>query len=397
MNKRSGRICARLTGTLAAFAVGFAALSGNTITASALTISPDFAYTEEEWESLRDNVIEFDELATRIHEFNTTVQQNVLDYQDYRGKSSSDISNEYYRSAEEVWDRISYPDDSDSNYANSMYSALNQEIQADNLVSQGDNNVDDSTTIKLQYDRTEDQLVQQAQQLMITYWTQTARLASLEESVAQAEESYRAVQVRYAAGMATQSQIDSSEEAITTAQTNLLSAQNSITQASDNLCILLGFPFGTPLEIGPVPDPDMDYINSINIEDDIQKALNNNYNIQITEEQLGNAQSSTIQETTQMSLDNQKENVSNNVRNLYTSLLEAVTDYEQAEDTLAVQQNSLAESAVKYAAGTITKNSYDTQASSVKTAEVSVETSRLSLLQAQLAYQWAVNGLASAS
>ena len=49
----------------------------------------------------------------------------------------------------------------------------------------------------------------------------------------------------------------------------------------------------------------------------------------------------------------------------------------------------------KLAAGTITKNTYDSQKASYTTAQVTAQTQKLSLLQAIVDYDWAVNGLAS--
>ncbi|HJC07206.1 MAG TPA: hypothetical protein H9704_13865, partial [Candidatus Enterocloster excrementipullorum] len=39
-------------------------------------LSPEFAYSEDKWASLRDNVMEYDELADLIHEYNPTVRSN---------------------------------------------------------------------------------------------------------------------------------------------------------------------------------------------------------------------------------------------------------------------------------------------------------------------------------
>lgn len=51
----------------------------------------------------------------------------------------------------------------------------------------------------------------------------------------------------------------------------------------------------------------------------------------------------------------------------------------------------------KLAAGTITRNAYQTQQSSYLTAEVDVRTKKLSLLTAMVDYQWSLDGLAQAS
>ena len=42
----------------------------------AVAATPEFGHTPEEWERLRDNVLEYEELADLIHEYNVTVQNN---------------------------------------------------------------------------------------------------------------------------------------------------------------------------------------------------------------------------------------------------------------------------------------------------------------------------------
>ena len=67
---------------------------------------------------------------------------------------------EYYDSANEVSERISYPDDDSANYANQIASALNSEISVTNLTEQGDSNVDDGEIKRLGYEQQEKNLVQ---------------------------------------------------------------------------------------------------------------------------------------------------------------------------------------------------------------------------------------------
>lgn len=363
----------------------------------ALAASPDFAYTDEEWASLKDNKLEFNEIAALVHEFNTTVQQNLLDYNDYKGKSSTDISNDYYESAGEVTERTSYPEDDSENYASQITSALNSQISADNLIEQGDNNVDDSDTKKLRYEMAEDQIVEQAQELMISYWTQTQNLESLKESTANAEKSYQTVLNKKAAGMAVQSDVENAEQSVSAAKASLQSAESSLESTTKNLCVLLGWSYGDEVEIGTVPEPDLAAINAISVDSDIEKALANNYNLKITSIRIGNARSSTVKETQQKTYENQKETISTNVKNAYNSLILAKSSYEQAKESYELQARDLELAKTRLAAGTITKKTYETTESSEKTAKVSMENAKLSLLEAQLSYNWAVNGLASAS
>ena len=49
--------------------------------------TPEVAYTAEQWASLRDNQLEFTEIADLIHVYNNTVIQNQLEYEDFRGET----------------------------------------------------------------------------------------------------------------------------------------------------------------------------------------------------------------------------------------------------------------------------------------------------------------------
>ena len=64
--------------------------------------SQQFAYSTEKWASLQDDELEFDEIADRIHEYNSTVEKNRIEYKDYQGKDSNEIAQEYYDAADEI-------------------------------------------------------------------------------------------------------------------------------------------------------------------------------------------------------------------------------------------------------------------------------------------------------
>ena len=271
-----------------------------------------------------------------FHEYNTTVRQNELDYQEYKGKTSTDIAEEYYDSANEVSERISYPDDDSANYANQIASALNSEISVTNLTEQGDSNVDDGEIKRLGYEQQEKNLVQQAQKLMISYYSGKASLATLEDAVTQAETAYTQAQTRKAAGMALQSDLDTAAEAVTNAKASLQSAK----QTKQQLIIMMGWNYNDSVEIGSLPDVDTSVVSKINVTSDIQTAIANNYSVKITER---------------------------------------------------------AAAELRLSAGTITKKTYEKQESACLSAKTSMETAKLSFLTAQVTYDWAVAGLASVS
>lgn len=360
--------------------------------------SPEFAYTAEKWATLRDNNLEYDEIADLVHEYNNTVIQNQITYQkDEKDNDADDVAQDYYDRANEIFDSIVYPDSDDANYGSGMAAALQSEQQAEALMKQGDENTDDNETKKIGYDQTEANLVKQAQELMLNYWSQYYSLDSSRERKKQAELTYQSQQNRMAAGMSTQAQVLSAKEAISTAEAAILTAESNLEKTKQNLCLMLGWTYGADVQIGALPEPDLDRIASISVNADIPAALENNYAYKITTKQLANARTIAVREKLTQTEKNQREAISTHVNDAYSSMILARSSYEQAQQAFALETVNLESARKKLAAGTITQNSFQNQQSSYLTAEVAVRTQKIALLKAIQDYDWSVKGLASAS
>ena len=358
--------------------------------------SPEFAYSAEKWATLRDNKLEFDEIKDLVHEYNPTVIQNAISYKDYLNKNSDDIAQQYYDKANEIYSNIEYPDSDDANYGSGVAAALRNEQQAKSLMEQGDENTDDQATMRIQYDQAEARLAKQAEGLMITYWTQYYNLDGQKARVEQAKLSYQSEQNRLAAGMSTQSKVLSANESVSNAEAALVTAESNLASTKESLCLMLGWGYGADVEIAELAEPDQSKIAAIDVNADIQTALENSYAYRLTKKQLTNARTDSVKEKLTETEKNQRETISNSVKSAYDSLLLAQSGYEQAQSALALQEVSMKSADAKLAAGTITKNTYESQKASYTTAQVTAQTQKLSLLQAMNDYDWAVNGLASA-
>lgn len=380
-------------------------LAGAVLAAGAITAmpfqafaqrSPEFAYSAEKWATLRDNKLEFDEISDLVHEYNPTVVQNEISYKDYLTKNRDDVAQDYYDKANEIYSNISYPDSDDANYGSGVAAALRNEQQAKSLIEQGDENTDDQATMRIQYDQAEAKLAKQAQGLMITYWTQYYNLDGQKARVEQAKLSYQSEQNRLAAGMSTQSKVLSAKESVSNAEAALVTAESNLASTKESLCLMLGWGYGADVEIAELAEPDQSKIAAIDVNADIQAALENSYAYCLTKKQLTNARTDSVKEKLSETEKNQRETISNSVKSAYDSLLLAQSGYEQAQSALTLQEVSMKSADAKLAAGTITKNTYESQKASYTTAQVTAQTQKLSLLQAMNDYDWAVNGLASA-
>ena len=123
----------------------------------------------------------------------------------------------------------------------------------------------------------------------------------------------------------------------------------------------------------------------------------NSYSLKLTEKRLQNARTEKVRNTQQQTQKNQREAIATNVRAGYANLLLARSNYEQSLQAFELEKISMDSAQRKLAAGTITRNAYQTQQSSYLTAEVDVRTKKLSLLTAMVDYQWSLDGLAQAS
>ena len=377
-----------------------AVLAAGTITAMPFQAfaqrSPEFAYSAEKWATLRDNKLEFDEISDLVHEYNPTVVQNEISYKDYLTKNRDDVAQDYYDKANEIYSNISYPDSDDANYGSGVAAALRNEQQAKSLMEQGDENTDDQATMRIQYDQAEAKLAKQAQGLMITYWTQYYNLDGQKARIEQAMLSYQSEQNRLAAGMSTQSKVLSAKESVSNAEAALVTAESNLASTKESLCLMLGWGYGADVEIAELAEPDQSKIAAIDVNADIQTALENSYAYRLTKKQLTNARTDSVKEKLTETEKNQRETISNSVKTAYDSLLLAQSNYEQAQSALALEEVSMKSANAKLAAGTITKKTYENQKASYTTAQVTAQTQKLSLLQAMNDYDWAVNGLASA-
>lgn len=380
--------------------IGCLALTVLCLTAApmqALAGSPEFAYSAEIWAALRDNKLEYGEIADLIHEYNNTVIQNQIEYKDYKGKTQDDIAQDYYDAADDVTGSLSYPDSDDENYASGLSSYLNGRQQADTLREKGDDNVEDGEIKKLGYDQEEAELVKQAQELMITYWNQVWTIKNLEQTKEQAQKSYESAAAKQAAGTATAAVVQSAKEAVASAEASILSAESSLAKTKESLCLMLGWSYGAEVEICELPETDLEAIASIDLDAAIQNGLEANYALQIQSRKTANAKSTSNRESLEEEYKSQKETAATSIKSTYRNLLLAKSDYDQAVQAYTLEQETLQTAERKLQAGTITRNDYAKQQSSCTASQISVQTKKLALMQAQLEYEWSVNGLASVS
>lgn len=352
-------------------------------------MSPEFAYTEEKWASLRDNVMEYGELKDLIHEYNPTVRSNRSAYKDQKGKDLNDVYEQYMNDIDDIWDQADAAED-DVTWASMRFSA-------GLLTKQADNNYQDADMEKIQYDQQEAALVYQAQQMMVSLQQAEDNIKNLENSKALLQSQYEFTRAQAAAGMATQIDVLTAQKSVQDQDTAILAAQKNKENVHRNLCLMLGWDADAQPEILAVPEPDMSRIDTLNPDGDAEAALASDYDVRYYEKKAGNLSSQDLIESNQASIQNAKDTAVRSLKTQYNTVLTARDALNAAQSQLAAEQSKLNKASASLAAGQITNLEYQTTLNAVMTAESDVNTKKLQLLVALEGYDWNVKGLTTSN
>ena len=369
-----------------------AVLAAAAPTGTAWAGSPEFARSAEEWAKLRDNVMEYDELAGLIHEYNVTVQNNQRDYNEKKNKTSDEIAQDYRDAADAVRSSMSGDDSPQAIMQDSM-----AEAQALSLEQQADDNVEDSEIFKMTYDQTEATLVSNAQTNMISYHQKARDLDLKKKNRELLAATYDSVVLKMNHGMATQMEVLTAQENLQNADAAILTAESDLENTRQKLCVMLGWRYDASPEIREIPAVDLNRIQSMDPAADKARALENNYTLRINKKKLANSSSNSKKESLQMTIDDNIQRIGSSVDSAYKNVIQSQTAYQQAAVSLEVASKNMEAAERKMQIGTLSRLDYLNQQYAYLQAQVAMEDASMALFQAVESYDWNIDGLASAS
>lgn len=360
----------------------------------AFAASPDFARTAEEWSRLQDDRIEYTELADLIHEYNVTVLNNQYELQKFRqdyGDTNSEVADAYRSLANDFYDSVT--GDSD---ASAMVSDLQLETQAKNMLKQADDSLEDSRIYVLTYEQVEKNLVVTAQSNMINYYRQQLELKQLELTLASAQLDLQQANVKYGAGTMTAVEVMQYQETVEDTRQQINTKAFEIEDTRETLQVSLGWKHNDTPEIDELPAVDLETVSQLDPDADLTQAQENNYTLRINQRKLENAVSQTTRDSLTITIQNNETKIGNSLAAAYKTVLTQQINYEQAQNTLAIENTNLNVASYRLQAGVITQAEYQQQAYTVESSELAVKIAELDLLEAYETYAWNVNGLATA-
>lgn len=353
----------------------------------ALAGSPEFSKTAEEWARLKDNVLEYGEIADLVHEYNSTVIHNENEYRKEEYRSPRQVTGAYLDAASSAWGAYSNAQDG-MTAAQSLVTARNAERAAeDNVLTE------DKGITQLQNSLAEKSIVSQAQSAMNTYYQLQYQLTALQKNRELLEAVVTSTQGRQSQGMAVQADVLNAQQDLQNADAQIIAMESQIESTRQNLIITLGWAQNANPEIRSMPPVDPQGIYAMDVALDTQKALEADYTLQIAQRKLNNANSEANRQICRQEIEDNKQQVAVAVSDGYQKVLQAQTSYEEAQTNLEVAVKRYNTAVTKYQLGSISRMEYLQEEAAKVSAEMDVQVKNLELFQAMESYGWIVKGV----
>lgn len=366
-----------------------------------LAKSPTFSRTEEEWAKLRDMNLDYEEIDGLVTEYNATVQTNQANMQQFTrdyGRKNMEVSQSYRDMAQKIEDSLTEPDPDSMTYVPMMASIAQSRATISNLKNSADTTLEDYEVQYFTYESARLSLVQNTKALMISYYSKDVSKEALQKAIEVAELNLANAQARLSVGMATNLDVLSAKEAVIKANKELNDQSNAASADRDKLLIMTGFKTDSQANIGFVPvlsEEELQNIDKINVEEDIKKAVEENYALRINKRKLGNAKSDTQIKSLNSTISSGTENIKANVQTLYKNLVNAKDKLNLLKAELELSSKDLETIRQKKNLGMATQLEVANKELENIKKNTEKEQAELALRLALENYNSAVNGLAS--
>ena len=352
---------------------------------------------------LQDNVLEYDELALRVREYNPNISEAWRKY----GESKEDYQNM-------LTELESTYDDSMDN----IDAVLKPLKQAEKLMPQLKGTVKQMSSLKSGYHslvqgirdtvtnwdtskrntsqirQYEKQVISGAQSAMIGYNTIVDNKATLETMVDLYQKQCDMYQRMAALGLANQTDVVSAQTSLIGAKSQRASLQSQQDSVYRTLCLLLGYDTDSGVEIRNLPDFDMSRLDGMNLEADTKKAIGNNYTL------IGQRTSAKGETNAQIAarlntIEEGEQKLTIEMQRLYQDVLDKKAAYEAAMTGYEAAEKSNGAAQRQYQNGLLSEMQYVGTQISYNQKKAAKESAELDLWTAMNAYDWGIEGLAA--
>lgn len=369
--------------------------------------NPDSSYSVDQ-ERLTDNQLDYDEIGARVKEYYGPIKsaynmvRGMTEDQGQIAVNERTMADDLISQARAAEDLAKDQTGMDQMINKATAKALRKTAnQMRTMANNMDRSLSRKNSSEKQIDRQANSLILNVEMMLNQYQQLQSQRTIAAKGVELATAAKQLQNTMQAQGMAVDADVLSAAASLSSGQSQLNTLDAGIEQICKMLCSFTGYDEASNPVFGEVPAADPSYIATVNVAEDKEKAVNNNYELISLRGQTGGGmtdlQIRTSKTTTQIAnklrnVEYSEENVRSNIQALYDAMEEKNSSYSAAKTAYESGQISWQAAQVQKANGMLSNIQYMQQELVWLQAQSGYKCADLALQQAIQNYKWAVAG-----
>ena len=369
--------------------------------------NPDSSYSVDQ-ERLTDNQLDYDEIGARVKEYYGPIKsaynmvRGMTEDQGQIAVNERTMADDLISQARAAEDLAKDQTGMDQMINKATAKALRKTAnQRSTMANNMDRSLSRKNSSEKQIDRQANSLILNVEMMLNQYQQLQSQRTIAAKGVELATAAKQLQNTMQAQGMAVDADVLSAAASLSSGQSQLNTLDAGIEQIRKMLCSFTGYDEASNPVFGEVPAADPSYIATVNVAEDKEKAVNNNYELISLRGQTGGGmtdlQIRTSKTTTQIAnklrnVEYSEENVRSNIQALYDAMEEKNSSYSAAKTAYESGQISWQAAQVQKANGMLSNIQYMQQELAWLQAQSGYKCADLALQQAIQNYKWAVAG-----
>ena len=369
--------------------------------------NPDSSYSVDQ-ERLTDNQLDYDEIGARVKEYYGPIKsaynmvRGMTEDQGQIAVNERTMADDFISQARAAEDLAKDQTGMDQMINKATAKALRKTAnQMRTMANNMDRSLSRKNSSEKQIDRQANSLILNVEMMLNQYQQLQSQRTIAAKGVELATAAKQLQNTMQAQGMAVDADVLSAAASLSSGQSQLNTLDAGIEQICKMLCSFTGYDEASNPVFGEVPAADPSYIATVNVAEDKEKAVNNNYELISLRGQTGGGmtdlQIRTSKTTTQIAnklrnVEYSEENVRSNIQALYDAMEEKNSSYSAAKTAYESGQISWQAAQVQKANGMLSNIQYMQQELAWLQAQSGYKCADLALQQAIQNYKWAVAG-----
>lgn len=370
--------------------------------------NPAGSYSADQ-QRLADNQLDYDEIGARVKEYYGPIEsayamaRGMKEDQGQIAVNSRTTADDLLSQAKAAEDLAKEQSGMEQMISKATARALRKSVnQLRTTANSLDRSLERKSSSEKQIDRQANSLILNVEMMLNQYQQLLSQRTIAAKGVELATAAKQLQDTMQAQGMAVDADVLSAAASLSSSQSQLNQLDAGIEQIRKMLCSFTGYDEAANPVFGEVPSADPSYIATVNVTEDKEKAVNNNYNLISLRSQTGGGmtdlQIRTSKTTTQTAnklrnVEYSEENVRSNIQALYDEMEEKNASYTAAKTAYESGQIAWQAAQIQKANGMLSNIQYMQQELAWLQAQSGYKCADLALQQALQNYKWAVAGV----